>query len=515
MKSSLQNIKFIFLAVILLPTLIFSIYEIGTFRENERVIDSIYGNQLDAILYSVNQYSDDVLSGWANAVEDVLAEEDEEFELKNYLQQVSAIRFLYQYSSDDKLVAAYSNDSIGCQAKVMQLVKQNRKISSQLTRYIDEGYRKLEPFKLEKCSLQLIVFAVVVHGEKRIVALGFNPQQFIHEVLDPKIQEITQDKFYIGAMDNATQGVIYNSDKGFTPKGFKYKKAFWLLSDYHIGIELKDQTINELVKARSRKNLYLIIIIDFVLIFGAVLIYRNINKQIELSRIKSDFISNVSHEIRTPLALISMYVETLDMGRVKTEDKKKEYYGIINQETRRLSNMVNNILNFSKIENNKRKYTLVPVDINAIVENVLTTFKYQLESKGFTLKVKLHSNLPMVNADNDAVTEALINLIDNAVKYSEEHKLIVLTSGCFENGVFIEVSDKGIGISESEQKRIFDKFYRVTEKNLAHKAKGSGLGLAIVQHVMHAHSGKVTVNAKTGEGSRFRLLFPKINYTNE
>ncbi len=286
------------------------------------------------------------------------------------------------------------------------------------------------------------------------------------------------------------------------------KRPFWLLKKYQMGIQLKDITIADLARERRQKNLLLIGFMDLILLSGAWLIFRNIRKQVELSQLKSDFVSSVSHEIRTPLALISMYIETLEMGRVKSADKVKEYYTVILNETRRLSGMVNRILNFSQIENNKRKYQLSETNINEIVENAALTFQYTLENKGFRYTFVPDASLPSVMADHEALADAFVNLIDNAIKYSADQKEITVRTGMNEKYAYVEVEDHGIGIPEKNQKYIFDKFYRVTEKDLANRVKGSGLGLAIVKHIMDAHEGKIFVQSAPGSGSIFRLLFP-------
>jgi two-component system phosphate regulon sensor histidine kinase PhoR len=275
-----------------------------------------------------------------------------------------------------------------------------------------------------------------------------------------------------------------------------------------MGIELKDITIADLARERIRKNLLLIGIMDIILLFGAWLIFRNIKKQVELSQLKSDFVSGVSHEIRTPLALISMYIETLEMGRVKNAEKVKEYYSVILNETSRLSGIVNRILSFSQIENNKRKYVLSETNLNEIVENSALSFRYTIENKGFKYSFEPDKELPLIMADQEAIADAFVNLIDNAMKYSIEQKDITVRTGRTIDHAFIEVEDKGIGISEKNQKYIFDRFYRVTEKNLANRVKGSGLGLAIVKHIIDAHKGDIYVKSSPGSGSLFRLLFP-------
>jgi two-component system phosphate regulon sensor histidine kinase PhoR len=203
-----------------------------------------------------------------------------------------------------------------------------------------------------------------------------------------------------------------------------------------------------------------------------------------------------------------MYIETLEMGRVKSKEKIQEYYTVILNETSRLSAMVNRILSFSQIENNKRKYSFIETNINDIAEKTVATFRYTLENKGFSFVFEPDKELPLLMADREAIADAVVNLIDNAMKYSGDRKDIVMRTGKNGSSVFIEVEDHGIGIAEKNQKFIFDKFFRVTEKNLTNKVKGSGLGLAIVKHIMDAHKGEITVKSSPGEGSLFRLLFP-------
>jgi two-component system phosphate regulon sensor histidine kinase PhoR len=196
------------------------------------------------------------------------------------------------------------------------------------------------------------------------------------------------------------------------------------------------------------------------------------------------------------------------MGRVKSAEKIKEYYIIILNETTRLSGIVNRILSFSQIESNKRKYFFSETNVNEIVENAALTFRYSIENKGFSYSFIPDKNLPLVLVDREAIADAFVNLVDNAMKYSIKVKDIVVRTGKNDKYVFIEVEDHGIGISEKNQKYIFDKFFRVTEMNLANKVKGSGLGLAIVKHIMDAHQGKIYVKSTPGSGSLFRLSFP-------
>lgn len=186
----------------------------------------------------------------------------------------------------------------------------------------------------------------------------------------------------------------------------------------------------------------------------------------------------------------------------------KEYYQIISAEANRLSKIVNSILNFSQMESGKRRYSFRETSLNELVEKVAETYTFHLKNKGFQFHMNLSPGLPAVSADPDAVSEATINLIDNAMKYSNEVKEIVVSTGVVGKMVFISVKDKGVGIAAGEIRQIFDKFYRVTS-GLTHNTKGTGLGLTIVKHIIDAHKGKIEVKSTPGEGSEFILFLPQ------
>jgi two-component system phosphate regulon sensor histidine kinase PhoR len=275
-----------------------------------------------------------------------------------------------------------------------------------------------------------------------------------------------------------------------------------------MGIQLKGKSIELINKERTRSNLLLIIFADIIFILGAFIVFRNIRKEMKLTIIKSDFISNVSHEIRTPLALISMYIETLEMDRIKSEEKKKEYYRVIFNETHRLSGLVNKILNFSKIESGKRNYTFELINLNEIVDTVVQPYQFHLKNKGFELTIELADELDSIYADREAISESFVNLIDNAVKYSRDSKSIKIKTGKKGEFEYFEIADRGIGILKTDQKLIFDKFFRVSKGDNVHDVKGTGLGLSIVKNIVDAHKGKIEVESKPGEGSIFRILLP-------
>jgi two-component system phosphate regulon sensor histidine kinase PhoR len=514
-NSSLRKIGILILLIIVLPLLVFSVFEIGNLRQNEKVIQDIYSNQLDAILFSINQYSDDIVGNLASRIEHTMnSDKPEDIQKMNTLiKEMPPVLSLQFFEKNLKYLESVPQNSADNKMRndIRAALESNKKILLRLETYLRGGYRKMETIGNTDNGLQWIVFLSNVKGKEIINVFIINPESFISQVLDPKMQEIARGKFFIAAYRDGETEPFYSTNKQINAGKVSNKKPFWLMKGYKMGIELKNLTISDLARDQMRRNLILIGLMDLLLIFGAGLIFRNISKQVELSQLKSDFVSNVSHEIRTPLALISMYIETLEMGRIKDKARINEYYSVILHETARLSGIVNRILSFSQIDNKKRKYFFNSTLLNDIVESTVLTFRYTLDNKGFTYLFEPDSSLPPIWADRDAIAEALVNLIDNAMKYSEESKYIVVRTGKKDNFVYLEVEDHGIGITEKDQRYIFEKFYRVTGRNLANRVKGSGLGLAIVKHIMDAHSGKVYVKSMPGSGSLFRLLFPVNN----
>jgi signal transduction histidine kinase len=246
--------------------------------------------------------------------------------------------------------------------------------------------------------------------------------------------------------------------------------------------------------------------LSFLLAGGIFLTYRNVSKEMALARLKSDFVSNVSHELRTPLSLIRLYAETLELGRLTSPEKHQEYYCIIRKESERLTALINNILDFSRIEAGRKEYDFRETDMRELVCNTLESYRYQIEQHGFTLEEKI-GDVPPLRVDREAMARSLVNLVNNALKYSQDRKYIGVKlyreNGC----VKLEVIDHGIGIPVNEQHKIFEKFYRVGDP-LVHNTKGSGLGLSLVQHIAQAHGGDVGVDSAPGAGSKFTITLP-------
>jgi two-component system phosphate regulon sensor histidine kinase PhoR len=380
---------------------------------------------------------------------------------------------------------------------------------ARLKAYEKEGYIRKEPLGSLQTDGALanhsgLMFLLEEGGDFQVCLLVLNPSSFITQTLAQKIQSVAQESFIISAYDaNDVQIALVDSIAQQVPN----KRPLWLLPDYSLGIVLKGETIQDLARQRTVNNLLILFVVDLILLTGLWLIYRNIRKEVQLANIKSDFVSNVSHEIRTPLSLISMFAETLEMDRAASEAKKKEYYAIIRHESDRLASIVNKILSFSKMEAGKNSYDMKPENLREVVEDILSTYDYHLRSQGFNYKYSPGSGLPPVDMDKNAVSEAVINLLDNAIKYSNGSKEIEVRLGHDSNGIYVEVQDHGLGISSEDQKYVFDKFYRVPTGSV-HNTKGTGLGLTLVSGIMRAHGGSVKLDSQPGIGSTFRLVFP-------
>ena len=248
----------------------------------------------------------------------------------------------------------------------------------------------------------------------------------------------------------------------------------------------------------------------FLALSGLLVIYL-LRREFALSRMKTELVANVSHELKTPLALIRLFGETLLLGRVKDEAKMREYHEVIVRESERLSQLVANVLSFASLESGARPFQPERLDLRRAVEETLAGYRLQLEGKGFHVDFEVSGDIPPIGLDRAGATQAFLNLLDNAVKYSPGRKEggngITVRLSSASGRVRLSVADRGIGISAGEREKIFDLFYRSPHVRTL-GLPGSGLGLALVRHIAAAHGGSVEVESTPGEGSTFTLSFP-------
>jgi hypothetical protein len=350
----------------------------------------------------------------------------------------------------------------------------------------------------------------ILYGEDpwliSLTGSGFNRFTFLIAVSAEKIiSSLESDHNF---RETFPVDIHFLSDK--EPDGFS-------LGSNYLGVKI-DYGGNQVVmfpplwSFRPAFYLLALILILGITLFGAYLLWRDIRREVQIAEMRSQFVSSVSHELKTPLTAIRMFAETLRMGRLKDLKMQTEFLDTIVNESQRLTRLLNNVLDFSRIEQGKRMYRPEPASLYGIIESVIQTMEYPLSQQGFNLQVQTEENLPKVLADRDALEQALLNLLHNAMKYSGESRDIHLKLLRKDSYALIQVIDWGIGIAPKEQKRIFEKFYRISSSD-NQRIVGTGLGLALVSHIIKAHGGHLELESAPGKGSTFSIYLPLEDQT--
>ncbi|MBE7448816.1 MAG: HAMP domain-containing histidine kinase [Kofleriaceae bacterium] len=262
--------------------------------------------------------------------------------------------------------------------------------------------------------------------------------------------------------------------------------------------------------ARGRRTVIDVVLIGLalaVITSGLGVLLYALRRERKANALKSDFISNVSHELKTPLSIISMFGEMLASGRVKTPAQATEYAEVIWRESVRLARLIDNVLDFAKIERGVDVYEFASGDVGEVLARAVELSTHRLAAAGMTCALELSPDLPPVRLDGNALTLAVLNLVDNAIKYAADGKRIEVSARAEGDRVVIRVRDFGPGIDPEEHDRIFERFYRARAVRLK-PIRGSGIGLALVERIAHAHHGGVAVESALGEGSTFSLWLP-------
>jgi signal transduction histidine kinase len=281
------------------------------------------------------------------------------------------------------------------------------------------------------------------------------------------------------------------------------------LGDTLPGLRLSLAGVADTAPQTNLQTFYLLslLLVLILTIVGGYLLWRDTRRELRLADLRSQFVANVSHELKTPLTSIRMFAEAMQIKGLANDQKRDEYLDTIVNESERLTRLLNNVLDFSRIERGQKQYQMEPVSLSAIVDDAARTMKYPLARQGFDLHLDVSDDIPAVRVDRDALEQAILNLLTNAMKYSGRSREIGLSLARRNGSAIIQVSDHGVGIPKSEQSRIFEKFYRVpSAENKA--IAGTGLGLALVSHIAQAHGGAVAVDSAPGEGSTFSISLP-------
>ena len=301
-----------------------------------------------------------------------------------------------------------------------------------------------------------------------------------------------------------TRRILYKADGADRILGFLVNPA-WTAA-------LRDRLTQQLGIADGRNQdiwMYAgaLTVVLLVLCAGVGLLWRDVSREASLNRLRAEFVSGVSHELKTPITLVRLYGETLLRHGALDEGQRREFYRIITRESARLGRLVEQVLTFSRVERGSEQYDLQEGDIAPVIAGVVDDYGEWLEQAGFHVTRAIPIEAPAVRFDPAAVSQAVVNLLDNAAKYSGSARAISVRLNCRERWLEFEVEDHGVGIAAADRQRVFDRFFRA--QNGTGKG-GHGLGLFMVRHIMEAHGGRAEVDSETGRGSTFRLAFPVV-----
>lgn len=504
------------------PLLSYTFLQLTQRNRDEDQIVAIYERQLNTIVFSVNQFCWDTFRSWVAQLRPVVGVACESNGSREALAALSlfvrenhsVVGAIVQCAPGKETFCAgkpsVTSDRLLGHVDVLRLEEVTAPVSAGIDKVIARARRGyVQPYTLpwDSGAVSLLVAPVVPlgHEEPVVTALLVQDSVFIDEVIARKFGEMDDGNFAFAVRDSIR--TLLATEK-VREAEYEHAQTHWLLPHLTLQAGLKGTTLSEVAAGSTRRSMALLVFVNVVLIVGIFFLVRSVRAEVALARQKTDFVANVSHELRTPLSLISMHVETLSMGRVKDEEKRRHYYRVLLEESGRLSRLVDNILDFFRIESGRKDYHLAPGSLLKVVQEVLEMYDFHLQDRALELNRGLPDRFPPVRLDPEAVSLALINVLDNAVKYSGEQATRI-DVGLDRRGKWavVWVRDYGVGIPESEHRRIFEKFYRVGGASTG-SVKGSGLGLSLVGHIMKVHHGKVTVDSSPGDGSTFSLWFP-------
>jgi signal transduction histidine kinase len=360
-----------------------------------------------------------------------------------------------------------------------------------------------------------LISAVLIPDRQKINTLGilavnlrneYLEQEFLNEI----IGDIPTNENTIITVSDLSGIYLFNnnihSDKYYKITAF-FENNFppWR-------IEIYDTQAGELEILAIHKSFYFwtILTLLIVLIFGLILIVKTVSHEMDILKIKSDFVASVSHEFKTPLTSIQALTERLREGKVNNPTKMQQYFSVISQDTEKLTRLVGNILNFAKIEEGKITYEFVETKLSQWLPQIVDNFKKENMQRRIKINMIIPAKIPPIRIDQNALAQAIYNLLDNAIKFSADKQGIKIIVKKEKENLVINVIDKGIGMPRSEWDKIFEKFYQ-GENGIKYSAGGTGLGLTLVKHTAEAHGGKISVESKEGQGSMFSLILPFKN----
>jgi two-component system phosphate regulon sensor histidine kinase PhoR len=382
-------------------------------------------------------------------------------------------------------------------------------LSKQLTKPIIEVMEASKKVASGRFDIQLDE-----RGETELALLKRNFNEMVSE-MKRSFEELTEQRnFMKNLVESIDQALaIINPDCSISFANQNYKNI--ILDDSH-SVSFKDERISEQIKSafENKSNSSIEIEIDNKAYISTVKVLGSGNQILHLlydismlkkvENIKKDFVANVSHELRTPLTAIKGYIETLEE---EVPFEQLRYVETIKKNTERIIHIVDDLLTLMSLEDASSKLIVGEVDLNELINQIIPTFKHKLEEKNLKIEVICEPDFPKIYADAFRLEQVFINLVDNAIKYSEKGTIRIELSRKDEDTVKIIVSDEGIGIPLEHQDRIFERFYTV-DKSHSRRQGGTGLGLSIVKHIILLHDGNIQVSSEPGKGTEFIIHLP-------
>jgi signal transduction histidine kinase len=358
--------------------------------------------------------------------------------------------------------------------------------------------------------LFLRYFLLPSASQSLVLGYQINQKYFITNKLQEIIRSSDLGRQFVPAILDEQDSVIYQQEKIVSGHPLIVEHCSSVLPTWRVAFfDRNGKTIDDIVAAEKRFYIILFIGTVILMVVGIGITVRTAAHEIQMAQMKSEFVSNVTHELKTPLTLIRMFSETLESGLVTEEQKRKEFSGIIRRESERLSHLIDNILDFSKMEAGKKEYQFEEVDIVELTRQTLESYSYQIEQQGFHLDISIPAYPLFIYADRNAIQQCILNLISNTLKYYEGEKYLGVVLLKNEHKVTLSVTDHGMGIAKEDLPKIFEQLFRSSQhKNKA--IRGTGLGLTLTKKIIDAHNGTMSVRSQLHEGSTFTITLPLL-----
>ena len=393
----------------------------------------------------------------------------------------------------------YKIDDKNVDNEVKELYNAFNDMSEKLSRYNEQTIESLtfERNKLESVLMSIVNGVVVCDNHDKVIMVNNHAKKLLEvdeeDILNTQIQQFCDSSGEFCFSEKIAEFKDTPIEEDGAPVPFN--------------IEIDKRIIRCLISPMfTRSNSYV----------GYIIVLIDVTKDVEMDQLRSHFISNVSHELRTPVTVLRSYIDTLyNFGNDFDFNTQREFIGVMNQEIIRLNRMVNDILDFSRYEAQNVRLEKSKQNVMEIVEDCVNQVQVLAKEHDLTISIMKEPDLPEIYLNIDSISRAFMNILSNAIKYSPDGKRIKIRAERSRDGEFVEISveDQGAGISEKDQKKVFDRFYRC--ENATHSVKGTGLGLHLVKVTIEKHhAGQVFVHSKEGEGSTFGFRLP-INLPQE